>query len=186
MCNITKNIPQVGAKIMYIYSPKYHTIVTIYEKYIPQLGAKINIFVCHELVCSLYPEILKNTHSLPWRLLGVTLKVAGFQPSTVRQSIGKMKISNTGGNFLFQFGPWNAQFSRVFVYSLEYIILTNRRQHFNNKKHLQENDSADNSNALVFFQNNIRDKQTSQRYKNVFDSNDQVCMPSLVFLVYIY
>ena len=69
---------------------------------------------------------------------------------------------------------------------LEYIILTNRRQHFNNKTHLQENDSADNSNALVFFQNNIRDKQTSQRYKNVFDSNDQVCMPSLVFLVYIY
>ena len=26
---------------MYIYSLKYHTIVTIYEKYIPQLGAKI-------------------------------------------------------------------------------------------------------------------------------------------------
>ena len=41
VCNITKNIPQVGAKIMYIYSPKYHTIVTIYEKYISQLGAKI-------------------------------------------------------------------------------------------------------------------------------------------------
>ena len=26
---------------MYIYSQNYHTIVTIYEKYIPQLGAKI-------------------------------------------------------------------------------------------------------------------------------------------------